>query len=290
MTDAVVQQEENNAYTDINCTGKKVPSGISIVNNQMPVSPISVKQETMCFPTSNSYFLESSDDEKVIPKLNTTNEVNSLLDHVTTTVHPPVPVENKSVSNSAITSHPSRTSSSHCTSIAGNNTVPNVQSKGYRQHTHHSVFEHTQLVGSSTVSQRPRTFRPAFHERANDLLISGLHKDQSYTSNDSGTSFEKNYFCVICKKKFGRKYRLLAHMKTHDGQGDKLHCDICNKQFIHQRSLHQHMNIHTREDNFTCDVCGKEFNVLSNLYRHKRSLHGTDGRLPICNDTILKVM
>ena len=71
-----------------------------------------------------------------------------------------------------------------------------------------------------------------------------------------------------CRKKFGRKENIKAHVQTHldDRQ---FRCRDCNKRFVRQHDLKRHANIHSGVRSYQCP-CGKPFARHDALTRHRQ--------------------
>jgi uncharacterized Zn-finger protein len=84
----------------------------------------------------------------------------------------------------------------------------------------------------------------------------------------------KAYECIICGKRFSRKYTVTRHQMIH--QGLRLfRCMLCSKRFNQKSHLVKHHRIHTGERPFECNVCKKAFSQRSTLKRHAKRHHNT---------------
>lgn len=125
---------------------------------------------------------------------------------------------------------------------------------------------------------------------------------------------EKQFKCLLCKKRFSRQSTLNNHMKAHVEPKDKSSdceiaqecpicfknvtsdykrhvknhdrikgdtktyaCKLCDANYNQYNSLRAHMSKHTGKKEYCCDVCSKEFSDLSNLTKHLR-IHSGDKR------------
>lgn len=59
-----------------------------------------------------------------------------------------------------------------------------------------------------------------------------------------------------------------------EDDGNKFHCQICNKSFNLQRLLNRHMKCHSDVKRYLCTFCGKGFNDTFDLKRHTRTHTG----------------
>ncbi|KAJ3608012.1 hypothetical protein NHX12_025062 [Muraenolepis orangiensis] len=60
-------------------------------------------------------------------------------------------------------------------------------------------------------------------------------------------------------------------------------CDLCNKSYIHYRSLTNHKKTH-QTGMFECTVCFKQFNNMAALYSHQRTHRSRSGAEPAARD------
>ncbi|XP_073319142.1 uncharacterized protein [Pagrus major] len=79
---------------------------------------------------------------------------------------------------------------------------------------------------------------------------------------------EKTFSCSECGERFGRKYNLTRHMRTHTGE-KPFTCPVCRKSFTQGGGLKEHMAKHTGEKRFSCSVCDRRFTWQFQLKRHK---------------------
>uniref|UniRef100_A0AAZ3QZM2 C2H2-type domain-containing protein n=2 Tax=Oncorhynchus tshawytscha TaxID=74940 RepID=A0AAZ3QZM2_ONCTS len=138
--------------------------------------------------------------------------------------------------------------------------------------------------------------------------------DQVLNSNDktraqaqggeatSGSSKEKRFLCMFCKKGFSCPQTVEIHQRVHTGEkpfsctqcpmrftqagdlkrhhrvhtGEKPYsCPQCHIHFTQASSLKRHLKVHTGERLFTCTHCGKRFSERSILRIHQQKNHST---------------
>ncbi|KAH9826659.1 cell wall transcription factor ACE2-like [Teratosphaeria destructans] len=81
---------------------------------------------------------------------------------------------------------------------------------------------------------------------------------------------DNKYPCLYegCKRRFGRKENVRAHIQTHLGDR-QFKCDLCNKTFVRQHDLKRHVAIHSDDRPFVCP-CGTGFARHDALTRHRQ--------------------
>jgi len=84
------------------------------------------------------------------------------------------------------------------------------------------------------------------------------------------TDNDNKYPCLYpgCKRVFGRKENVRAHIQTHLGDR-QFKCDICDKTFVRQHDLKRHVAIHSDERPFVC-ACSMGFARQDALTRHRQ--------------------
>lgn len=60
------------------------------------------------------------------------------------------------------------------------------------------------------------------------------------------------------------------HVKTHHGREKPHKCGFCEKRFGVKWSLVVHERSHTGERPYACQVCGKEFSDITGRRRHMK--------------------
>lgn len=84
------------------------------------------------------------------------------------------------------------------------------------------------------------------------------------------TTHTNKIWCKFCKKNVTRCH-YMEHLKCHAGL--IYPCEHCQKKFISQKALDEHMAQHKQNKPFQCHVCQKSFKLLKSLEDHI-SLHG----------------
>ena len=81
--------------------------------------------------------------------------------------------------------------------------------------------------------------------------------------------------CEVCGKVFGARQMRLHILQEHTEDSKKPYiCSVCNKGFIDNDRLGQHMNIHTGNKPFICQYCGKGFASKRNMKTHVKAHNG----------------
>ncbi|KAG8227378.1 hypothetical protein J437_LFUL000386 [Ladona fulva] len=78
---------------------------------------------------------------------------------------------------------------------------------------------------------------------------------------------EKPYSCNICSARFPQKSGLMTHMMLHTGKPFK--CDQCDKSFVSNHKLINHMKGHAGDRPYNCDVCSSAFFTAAALHDHQ---------------------
>ncbi|ELT95618.1 hypothetical protein CAPTEDRAFT_88353, partial [Capitella teleta] len=77
---------------------------------------------------------------------------------------------------------------------------------------------------------------------------------------------EDVFQCGKCKKQFNSLSTFVSHKQTRCMK--KLRCHYCDKAFVKNFDLQQHVRSHTGEKPFQCIVCGRAFAQKSNVKKH----------------------
>ncbi|KAI5637204.1 zinc-finger double domain-containing protein [Phthorimaea operculella] len=84
------------------------------------------------------------------------------------------------------------------------------------------------------------------------------------------------YCCTICDKMFINNTKLQDHMKyNHEGQVKerKEICSICGRGFTEKKILRNHMRTHTGERPFQCPHCDSKFTQKTAMVTHVKKIH-----------------
>ena len=95
------------------------------------------------------------------------------------------------------------------------------------------------------------------------------------------THFKEEHHCEICNKKFMTENVLNDHMrKTHN---QSVNCSLCGKKFSNKSNCQKHIRaIHNGEKEFSCDSCNKLFFCALELKKHVSRKHAY-GKQQVCN-------
>jgi len=80
---------------------------------------------------------------------------------------------------------------------------------------------------------------------------------------------EKPYCCTVCQQRFPQKSGLMTHTMLHTGKPFK--CDRCEKAFVSNHKLLQHVKSHGGPNKYICSTCSTEFFTEGALLQHKQT-------------------
>lgn len=80
---------------------------------------------------------------------------------------------------------------------------------------------------------------------------------------------EKPYCCTVCQQRFPQKSGLMTHTMLHTGKPFK--CDRCDKAFVSNHKLVQHLKSHGGPRKYVCPTCGTEFFTAGALLQHEQT-------------------
>ncbi|OMJ84637.1 hypothetical protein SteCoe_14232 [Stentor coeruleus] len=86
--------------------------------------------------------------------------------------------------------------------------------------------------------------------------------------------YKVSLFCCMmnnCNKTYSTKFNLKRHVEICHLKQKKHKCDYCNKYFVSQQNLREHVFIHTGAKPYECSYCGEHFRQISQLSLHKRN-------------------
>lgn len=100
---------------------------------------------------------------------------------------------------------------------------------------------------------------------------------------------DQRYKCDMCspEKSFYYSDAVKWHKIRHHGEPAPFNCSICNKKFIHEKSLYTHEKEHqngSRSLAVNCPTCGKSVSEKRHLKRHMRGHQAKEFRCH-CNET-----
>ncbi|CAL4096154.1 unnamed protein product, partial [Meganyctiphanes norvegica] len=96
------------------------------------------------------------------------------------------------------------------------------------------------------------TFKPEYH----------------FIKHMMGHGDKHPFQCQICEKRFRLEAYLVVHQKKCGGR--EFPCKFCELVFKREKTLNNHMRLHTGEKAYICDICGKSFLKHDSLWVHKK--------------------
>lgn len=108
------------------------------------------------------------------------------------------------------------------------------------------------------------------------------------------------FYCLlnnVCFRVFAGRYMLSHYRSIHLNKRKKkaptvekkfdIGCEICEKRFLSQHNLNQHMTIHNRDPkDLVCHICQWEFKERSNLKQHLESHGNNKTTCAVCNKVL----
>uniref|UniRef100_A0A336M2I5 CSON009319 protein n=1 Tax=Culicoides sonorensis TaxID=179676 RepID=A0A336M2I5_CULSO len=95
------------------------------------------------------------------------------------------------------------------------------------------------------------------------------------------THFNKNSIflnCQYCKEQFETKKDYAFHLKETCTKRT-ISCNLCDKLFVSQAALKNHMKVH---DQHKCDECDDVYSTSSDLRNHMKQCHAEDNKMYKC--------
>ena len=115
------------------------------------------------------------------------------------------------------------------------------------------------------------------------------HLERQHLSKKSSEKCEQNKsitklvqnngknICNVCGRTFGRRSKLIIHVKSVHQKIKEFSCNVCGKQFSSRYKVNRHLvNVHKTDPlpkNFSCDSCDEQFYDESQLKIHIGSVH-----------------
>lgn len=121
-----------------------------------------------------------------------------------------------------------------------------------------------------------RTRRHLREHKASHLTV------KEYPCDRCGINFDKSTEVIAHKRKMhsdvGVETTLLANSKslksTESNQKATINCYLCDKAFVSQANLNQHIQNHSLyPDSFACDICGSKIKKKKDLLDHMKHTH-----------------
>ncbi|XP_043923725.1 zinc finger protein 836-like [Protopterus annectens] len=128
----------------------------------------------------------------------------------------------------------------------------------------------------------------------NDEITSKTETKMNLETHDAmiqyqhGLTGEKPFKCKVCDKSFVHKRSVLHHLLVHIGQ-TPYKCSICNKCFRDKRGLAVHEFIHIRQKPYKCTTCDKSFSYKNTWMNHQKTHAGQKPfRCSICDKSFTR--
>ena len=129
------------------------------------------------------------------------------------------------------------------------------------------------------VSRRYQIARKSSINASNDtktatLLGKSCSDENSESINSIDSTFSPHcYLCYMCDKEFDSQRSLSQHMRVHSDVKRK-RCDICDAEFIRLSTYKAHLLTHTDARPYKCEQCGKGFLKKPSLKYHLKKHAG----------------
>jgi len=99
------------------------------------------------------------------------------------------------------------------------------------------------------------------------LLLHVQRTHSKVPGTTSNVAAHMSRICNFCDKTFVSEENLKDHILVHTGDKPFV-CNVCDKAFALQKCLKNHFVVHSREGQFVCNICSKSFILKRYLRRH----------------------
>lgn len=86
----------------------------------------------------------------------------------------------------------------------------------------------------------------------------------------------RQYFCTECPFRANYRQKLTIHQSLKHGGERPFACPHCDKSFLLEVTLQNHMQYHATERQFDCEFCSKSFITKVHLKRHVNQCHSSE--------------
>jgi len=130
------------------------------------------------------------------------------------------------------------------------------------------IFETPPLQASNVLKQESLELVQAFPQEplpnGEKTVDASFNVDDAVVLDEDG---KKKIICPWCQKEFLYNFQLKEHIVLHTGE--RYSCNICHKKFTRKSNLRQHMVvIHSKKKKYPCSFCDKQFQYYSRLQAH----------------------
>lgn len=120
-------------------------------------------------------------------------------------------------------------------------------------------------------------YLPVIHNHAIDYFCfqcdkCGLRFKQGFRFNYHRKMCGRTCVCEVCSKECKTSESLRRHVRSVHLKIAPYQCQVCDKSFVCNAHLRQHINIH-EGIRFKCDHCDMTFSTKGNLRKHCKRIH-----------------